>query len=305
MTASLPEIAAAIDAVPARSLVLDAEVIALEAGGRPRPFQDTMRRFGRRLDVAAAQAELPLSVFCFDCLHFDGEDLLDQPAELRFEKLGAAVPAALIVPRIVTSDIGAAETFLRTALDAGHEGLMAKDLGSAYEAGSRGSSWLKIKVAHTLDLVVLAAEWGNGRRHGWLSNLHLGARDPETGDFVMLGKTFKGLTDERLAWQTEQLQALATGTEAATSSTSARSSWSRSRSTSCKRAGAIQAGSRYASRASCATGRTRPRRTPTRSTPCERSPPDSAHRALRPLFPLLNVHFLPDFGQNSAFSPEK
>jgi ATP-dependent DNA ligase I len=214
VTASLPEIAAAIDVLPARSLVLDAEVIALEADGRPRPFQDTMRRFGRRLDVATAQAELPLSVFCFDCLHFDGEDLLDQPAELRFEKLGAAVPAALIVPRIVTPDIGAAETFLRAALDAGHEGLMAKDLGSAYEAGSRGSSWLKIKVAHTLDLVVLAAEWGNGRRHGWLSNLHLGARDPETGDFVMLGKTFKGLTDELLAWQTEQLQGLATGTEA-------------------------------------------------------------------------------------------
>src|SRR5690606_5371742 len=182
-------------ALPASSIVLDAEVIALEASGRPRPFQDTMRRFGRRLEVESRQQDLPLSTFCFDCLHLDGRDLLDRPAEERFEVLAAAVPTDLLVPRLVTGNRAAAEAFLREALDRGHEGLMAKDLTSGYEAGSRGASWLKIKLAHTLDLVVLAAEWGNGRRRGWLSNLHLGARDPNSGGFVMLGKTFKGLTD--------------------------------------------------------------------------------------------------------------
>jgi DNA ligase-1 len=211
VTASLPEIAARVDALPARALILDAEVIALEPGGRPRPFQDTMRRFGRKLEVASTQQELPLSLFSFDCLHADGEDLIDRPARERFARLDALVPAELVVPRLVTSELDAAKRFLRDALDRGHEGLMAKDPDSVYEAGSRGASWLKIKVAHTLDLVVLAAEWGNGRRRGWLSNLHLGARDPETGGFVMLGKTFKGLTDEMLEWQTARLKALAVG----------------------------------------------------------------------------------------------
>jgi DNA ligase-1 len=211
VTASLPEIAARVDALPARALILDAEVIALEPGGRPRPFQDTMRRFGRKLEVASTQQELPLSLFSFDCLHADGEDLIDRPARERFARLDALVPAELVVPRLVTSELDAAKRFLRDALDRGHEGLMAKDPESVYEAGSRGASWLKIKVAHTLDLVVLAAEWGNGRRRGWLSNLHLGARDPETGGFVMLGKTFKGLTDEMLEWQTARLKALAVG----------------------------------------------------------------------------------------------
>jgi DNA ligase-1 len=213
VTDSLPEIAAAIAALPAHSLILDAETIALEPSGRPRAFQDTMRRFGRKLEVETAREAIPLSLFCFDCLHADGEDLLDRPAEERFARLAAAVPAELVVPRLVTSALEAAEGFLKAALDLGHEGLMAKDLASSYEAGSRGAAWLKIKVAHTLDLVVLAAEWGNGRRRGWLSNLHLGARDPESGEFVMLGKTFKGLTDELLAWQTEKLKALATRTE--------------------------------------------------------------------------------------------
>ena len=211
VTASLPEIVAQIDALPAHALILDAEVIALEPSGRPRPFQDTMRRFGRKLEVASTQQELPLSLFCFDCLHANGEDLIDRPARERFARLDALVPAQLAVPRIVTSELDAAQRFLRDALDRGHEGLMAKDPESVYEAGSRGASWLKIKVAHTLDLVVLAAEWGNGRRRGWLSNLHLGARDPATGGFVMLGKTFKGLTDELLEWQTARLQELAVG----------------------------------------------------------------------------------------------
>jgi len=207
VTFSLPEIAETIAALPAHSLILDGEVIALDPTGRPRAFQETMRRFGRKLDVENAQAAVPMSLFCFDCLHADGEDLIDRPMSERVARLGAIVPEKLIVPHIVTGDRGEAERFLRSALDLGHEGLMAKSLGSPYEAGSRGASWLKVKVAHTLDLVVLAAEWGSGRRQGWLSNLHLGARSDD--GFVMLGKTFKGLTDELLEWQTERLKELA------------------------------------------------------------------------------------------------
>jgi len=208
VTDSLPEIAASIARLPAERLILDGEVLALEPSGRPKPFQETMRRFGRKLEIDGARAEVPLSLFCFDCLHADGEDLLDAPTEARFARLGELVPEELLVPRLVTADRGAAEDFLGRALEHGHEGLMAKSLASPYEAGRRGASWLKIKVAHTLDLVVLAAEWGSGRRRGWLSNLHLGARDEHSG-FVMLGKTFKGLTDEMLAWQTEALKRLA------------------------------------------------------------------------------------------------
>jgi DNA ligase-1 len=208
VTFSLPEIAVRVEALAADSLILDAEVIAMHPNESPRPFQDTMRRFGRRLGVEDAQAALPLSLFCFDCLHADGEDLIDRPTEERHRVLADRLPGSLIVPRLVTDDPDAAQAFLQTALDKGHEGLMAKAPGAPYEAGSRGASWLKIKVAHTLDLVVLAAEWGSGRRRGWLSNLHLGARSAD-GGFVMLGKTFKGLTDELLAWQTERLKALA------------------------------------------------------------------------------------------------
>jgi DNA ligase-1 len=208
VTASVPEAEAAIAALPAGTAILDGEVIALGAGGRPRAFQDTMRRFGRKLDVADMQSALPLSLFCFDCMHLAGEDLIDLPLAERALRLATALPPELVVPRLVTSERGAAQTFLDEALARGHEGVMAKDPASRYEAGSRGSAWLKIKVAHTLDLVVLAAEWGSGRRQGWLSNLHLGARDP-AGGFVMLGKTFKGLTDELLAWQTKELKGLA------------------------------------------------------------------------------------------------
>jgi DNA ligase-1 len=207
VTFSLPEIAAAIAALPAQRLILDGEVIALDATGRPRPFQETMRRFGRKLAIDDAQAAVPMSLFCFDCLHAEGEDLIDRPTSERAARLAELLPAGLLVPRLVTADRTQAEAFLRSALDRGHEGLMAKSLETPYEAGSRGASWLKIKVAHTLDLVVLAAEWGSGRRSGWLSNLHLGARSDD--GFVMLGKTFKGLTDEMLAWQTERLKALA------------------------------------------------------------------------------------------------
>jgi DNA ligase-1 len=208
VTASVPEVELAVRDLPVRTAILDGEVLALAEGGRARPFQDTMRRFGRKLDVATLRASLPLSLFAFDCLHCDGEDLIDRPLAERLARLTQTVPSALRVPRVITSDLAEARSFLDGALALGHEGIMAKAPQSAYEAGSRGAAWLKIKVAHTLDLVVLAAEWGSGRREGWLSNLHLGARDP-AGGFVMLGKTFKGLTDELLEWQTEKLKSLA------------------------------------------------------------------------------------------------
>ncbi|HEY0963712.1 MAG TPA: ATP-dependent DNA ligase [Pseudomonadales bacterium] len=205
---SLPEIVQAVAALPTASLILDGEVLAFDEHGTPRAFQDSMRRFGRKLDVDDMQAQIPMSLFCFDCLHADGIDMIDRPTAERHALMTQLLPPALIVPRLVTAQPDAAAEFLQTALARGHEGLMAKALDAPYEAGSRGASWLKIKVAHTLDLVVLAAEWGSGRRQGWLSNLHLGAR---SGDgFVMLGKTFKGLTDDLLKWQTEQLLALAT-----------------------------------------------------------------------------------------------
>jgi len=206
VTAAVPEIVEAVRAAPARELILDGEAIALAADGAPQPFQVTMRRFGRKLDVDALRAELPLAAFFFDVLKRDGESLVDRPARERFAALADAVPSALVVPRLVTSDAAAAQAFYADALARGHEGVMAKALDAPYEAGSRGAAWLKVKRAHTLDLVVLAAEWGHGRRRGWLSNLHLGARDP-AGGFVMLGKTFKGLTDELLEWQTRELLA--------------------------------------------------------------------------------------------------
>ena len=206
VTHAAPDIVERVRAARAGSLVLDGEAIALAAGGAPHPFQLTMRRFGRRLDVEALQRQLPLSLFAFDCLYRDGEDLLERGTEERYEALRSALPESL-VPRIVTGDAQQAKRFLDEALAGGHEGVMAKALDAPYEAGRRGASWFKLKAAHTLDLVVLAAEWGNGRRQGWLSNLHLGARDP-AGRFVMIGKTFKGLSDELLAWQTQAFLAL-------------------------------------------------------------------------------------------------
>jgi DNA ligase-1 len=208
VTSAVPEIVEAARALPARQLILDGEAIALRGDGRPHPFQTTMRRFGRRLEVAALRAELPLATFAFDLLWLDGASLLAAPGAERWEALSRVVPAPLRVPRLRSSDRDAAGRFLQSALAAGHEGVMAKALDRPYEAGRRGQAWLKVKPAHTLDLVVLAAEWGHGRRGGWLSNLHLGARDPASGGWLMLGKTFKGMTDEMLAWQTERLLAL-------------------------------------------------------------------------------------------------
>jgi DNA ligase-1 len=204
VTGAVPEIVEAVQGLPAREAILDGEAIALRPGGRPQPFQITMRRFGRKLDVAAMRGALPLDSFFFDALMLDGASLLDVPAEQRFDALCQALPASLLVPRIITSRRDEAAAFVEQALASGHEGVMAKALQAPYQAGARGKSWLKVKSATTLDLVVLAAEWGNGRRQGWLSNLHLGARDPANGRFVMLGKTFKGMTDQMLAWQTEQ-----------------------------------------------------------------------------------------------------
>jgi DNA ligase-1 len=212
VTQAVPELVETVQALPARQLLLDGEVIALRPDGTPHPFQITMRRFGRKLDVPRLRGELPLTPFFFDLLHLDGRDLIDRPAGERFAALGEAVPG-LAVPRIVTADPEEADAFFEDALTRGHEGIMAKATDAPYEAGRRGFSWLKVKPAHTLDLVILAAEWGHGRRKGWLSNLHLGARDPENGGFVMLGKTFKGLTDAMLAWQTRKFQEIALGTD--------------------------------------------------------------------------------------------
>jgi DNA ligase-1 len=208
VTAAVPEVVAAVRAFPARELILDGEVIALDADGAPLPFQVTMSRFGRRLDVERLRGELPLTPFFFDCLYVDGAALIDDAQAARFSAL-EQVAAAHLVPNLRGGTREQADAFLESALARGHEGVMAKAIDAPYAAGRRGQAWLKIKAAKTLDLVVLAVEWGSGRRQGWLSNLHLGARDPEHNSFVMLGKTFKGMTDAMLTWQTERLQSLA------------------------------------------------------------------------------------------------
>jgi DNA ligase-1 len=219
VTTRLPEVVAATLALPVHDLIADGEAIALRPDNRPHRFQVTASRFGRSVDVTAAQAAQPLSVFFFDILHRDGVDLLDAPTTERLAALDALVPSRHRVDRLATSDAGAAAAFLQATLAAGHEGVMAKAPGAPYLAGRRGAGWLKVKPVHTLDLVVLAVEWGSGRRRGKLSNIHLGARDPATGEFVMVGKTFKGMTDAMLDWQTARFRELAVPqTSAATDS---------------------------------------------------------------------------------------
>jgi DNA ligase 1 len=218
VTPAVPELVELVAALPARRLVLDGEAIAFGAGAagappRPLPFQVTMRRFGRRLDVDRLRQQLPLHAYFFDLLLVDEQTLIDLPLAERWRALAQATGGVALVPRLTTADRAIAEAFSQQALADGHEGVMAKALGSSYAAGRRGQEWLKLKPAHTLDLVVLAAEWGSGRRRGWLSNLHLGARDPDAGGFVMLGKTFKGMTDEILRWQTQALRERAIGEE--------------------------------------------------------------------------------------------
>jgi DNA ligase-1 len=209
ITARVPEIAEAALALPVESAVLDGEAVALAPDGRPRPFQVTAARTASQTDVGRQRAETPLTPFLFDLLHLNGTDLIDAPASERQRHLSAIVPADWLTPRIVTADPEEARTFFADAVARGHEGVVLKSLDSPYRAGRRGAEWIKVKPRHTLDLVILAAEWGHGRRRGVLSNLHLGARDPDTGGLVMLGKTFKGLTDEMLAWQTTRLLELA------------------------------------------------------------------------------------------------
>ncbi len=200
VSAASPEIVEAVRALPAKDLILDGEALSLKPDGRPQPFQVTARRFNRKADVEKIRKELPLTPFWFDLLYLDG-NLLHEPQARRFAELQKVAP---VIPHLRTSDAVAAREFLEEALERGHEGIMAKAPGSEYATGARGRAWLKVKRAKTLDLVILAAEWGSGRRKGFLSNLHLGARDTEKGGFAMLGKTFKGLTDEMLAWQTRE-----------------------------------------------------------------------------------------------------
>lgn len=206
ITSRLPEVVAAAHELGSEAVLLDGEALSLDAAGRPRPFQETAARAGTR---DAEPGGTRLTPYFFDVLHRDGADLIDLPAAERAAVLAEVVPERYRVPRIVTADPEEAQAFLDDALTAGHEGIVAKSLHDPYAAGRRGACWRKVKPVRTLDLVVLAAEWGHGRRRGWLSNLHLGAREPSTGDFVMLGKTFKGLTDEMLRWQTARLLELA------------------------------------------------------------------------------------------------
>jgi len=217
VTARVPEVVEWARALPLREAVFEGEALALRPDGRPRPFQETMHRLGRSKGIEAARALMPLASFFFDLLYLEGEGaLVSLPYAERIERLQHLVEPSALLPRVVTADPEEAERFFDQAVAAGHEGLMAKSLSAPYAAGQRGFHWLKLKPAHTLDLVILAVEWGSGRRQGWLSNLHLGARDAESGQFVMLGKTFKGLTDEMLRWQTEKLLSLETARDSYT-----------------------------------------------------------------------------------------
>jgi DNA ligase-1 len=220
ITDRMPEVVTIVRGLPAETVVLDGEALTLTDQARPQPFQDTMSRVGRRLASAdtpnpGAEPTATVTPHFFDCLHLDGEDLLDRPLLDRLAAL-ERVAGPWRIPGEVTGDPAVAGEVLRAALAAGHEGVVVKGAHSPYEAGRRGQSWRKVKVARTFDLVVLGAEWGHGRRKGWLSNLHLGARDPRTGEFVMVGKTFKGLTDKTLAWQTERFLELETHREGIT-----------------------------------------------------------------------------------------
>jgi DNA ligase 1 len=207
ITDRLPEVVDVVRGCRADRLILDGEAISLDPAGRPRPFQETAARTASRLDPTAPAAAV--SPFFFDCLSADGDDLIDLPLADRLARLDSVVPGGSVVPRLVTSQVASAQSFFDAALRDGQEGVVVKALGSLYEAGRRGAGWVKVKPRQTLDLVVLAVEWGSGRRTGLLSNIHLGARDASGGGFVMLGKTFKGMTDEMLAWQTERFTELA------------------------------------------------------------------------------------------------
>jgi DNA ligase-1 len=209
VTDRLPEVVQVLRALPVRQAVLDGEVIALDKTGRPLPFQVTGARTASSADPERLRAEVPLTPYFFDLLHLDGEDLVDHPLSERWERLATVTSEDHVAPRLTTADVEQAQRFFDEVVARGHEGVVVKDQQLPYAAGRRGPGWVKVKPRHTLDLVVLAVEWGSGRRKGWLSNIHLGARDAETGELVMLGKTFKGMTDEMLRWQTERFRQLA------------------------------------------------------------------------------------------------
>ncbi len=212
ITESIPDVVEIVKRIGARHAILDGEVIGVDASGRPAAFQDLMRRFGRTRDVEKARTEQPLKLYVFDVLALDGALTIDRPWADRISALEELKSSAglEIVERVIKPNLAEAEKFYADAVAAGYEGVMAKSLASAYTPGARGRGWLKIKHTHTLDLVIVAAEWGYGRRHGWLSNYHLAARDPKRGGFAMLGKTFKGLSDEQFRAMTERLLALKT-----------------------------------------------------------------------------------------------
>ncbi|YAL84557.1 ATP-dependent DNA ligase [Dermacoccaceae bacterium W4C1] len=209
VTARLPEVVEMVAALPVQDAVLDGEVIALDAGGRPLPFQVTGARTASQGDPAVLRQQTPVTAWFFDLLHLDGQDLVDQPLAERAERLSALLPQPARLSAITTDDPQQAAEFFADTIASGHEGVVLKHLDRPYEAGRRGSGWIKVKPRHTLDLVVLAVERGSGRRSEWLSNIHLGARDPDSGELVMLGKTFKGMTDEMLRWQTQRFTELA------------------------------------------------------------------------------------------------
>jgi len=222
ITDRVPEVVELILSLPVASGIFDGELIALHPDGRPKPFQETGSRAASRLDPDVARARTPLTAYLFDVLHLDGVDLIDEQSQVRRGALEAAVPQAHLTPRIQVDDVtdpqqvDAARAFASDALARGHEGVVVKAHDATYDMGRRGAGWVKVKPVHTLDLVILAVERGNGRRSGWLSNIHLGARDPQgrfgpEDGFVMLGKTFKGLTDEMLRWQTAELPRHAVG----------------------------------------------------------------------------------------------
>jgi len=210
ITSRLPEVVDLVRGLPVGDAILDGEALALDDTGRPRPFQETAARTASSLDGQRGTSAAAVSPYFFDCLYVDGESLIDLPLSERLQRLDAVVPASSVPPRLVTADTVAGSAFFDAAVAAGQEGVVVKAADATYDAGRRGAGWIKVKPRHTLDLVVLAVEEGSGRRAGTLSNVHLGARDPRDGSFVMLGKTFKGMTDEMLSWQTQRFLELET-----------------------------------------------------------------------------------------------
>lgn len=211
VTPSLPELVEwAQTKIAADSFIVEGEVVPVNAAGKPLPFQELMRRFRRVHQITETQQDVPVKLYLFDLLYLSGKACIDQPYQERWQKLAEICDQSLLADRLAASDKTSAEIFLQQAMQSGHEGLMAKDLTSLYQPGARGKKWFKIKPADTLDLVVVAADWGYGRRTGWLSNYHLAVRDEESGEFMVVGKTFKGLTDAEFQWMTESLQRLKT-----------------------------------------------------------------------------------------------